>query len=160
MWLADESAAHYLEARPLGQLSRSTARRSGNLFRMTPMTKLVMAIAVALPLFANAGIAAAQQIEAGKWTGSVTPPGEGRVDVTFDVTLKADTIGITLSVAEHGSFPMSDVKLSDRTLTFWFAPGPRVDCTLTRRDDGAFDGNCKDSEGGDALMTMVPPKKD
>jgi hypothetical protein len=124
------------------------------------MTKLVMAVAVALPLLANAGTAAAQKIEAGKWTGSVTPPGEGRTEVTYDVTVKADTIGITVNVGVHGTFPMNDVKLNDNTLTFWFAPGPRVDCTLVRRDDGAFDGGCKDTNGGDALMTMVPPKKD
>ena len=51
------------------------------------------------------------------------------------------------------------MKLTDDVLTFWFTPGPRVDCTLTRREDGAFAGSCRDSGGGDASMVMVPPKK-
>ena len=40
----------------------------------------------------------------------------------------------------------NDVRLSDNTLTFWFEPGPRVECTLQRREDGAFAGSCKDPQ--------------
>lgn len=105
--------------------------------------------------------AEAQKLEAGKWSGTVTPPDEPiATQVTYDVTVRGDTIGITATAAEHGSFQFSDVRLSGDTLTFWFTPGPRVDCTLNRRDDGSFAGNCRDENGGIATMVMVPPKKD
>lgn len=124
------------------------------------MKKMALVLAAALPAFAFVP-AEAQKLEVGKWTGSVTPPGEpASTPVTYDVTLKGDTIGITATAAEHGSFPFNEVKLTDNTLTFWFAPGPRVDCTLTRRDDGSFAGNCRDEDGGDASMVMIPPKKE
>jgi hypothetical protein len=124
------------------------------------MKKFVIVLSAALPLLAFAP-ADAQKLEPGKWTGTVTPPGEQQAfQVTFDVTLKGDTIGITLNAAEHGSFAFNDVKLNDKTLTFWFQPGPRVDCTLTNRGDGAFQGSCRDTEGGTASMLLVPPKKE
>lgn len=105
--------------------------------------------------------AEAQTLQVGKWTGSVTPPDEPiATEVTYDVTLRGDTISITATAAEHGSFPLNDVKLTDGVLTFWFQPGPRVDCTLNRRDDGSFAGDCRDPDGGVAGMVMVPPKKD
>jgi len=115
----------------------------------------------ALPLCLAFGSAQAQKLEPGKWTGSVTPPGEEpTVEVTYDVTMKGDTIAITVNAGEHGTFAFSEVKLNDKTLTFWFMPGPRVECALTRRDDGAFEGTCGDPEGGTASMVMVPPKQE
>ena len=123
------------------------------------MKKLAIVLSAALPLLAVIPVAA-QKIEPGKWTGSVTPPGEQTpMPVTYDVTTKGDTIGITISAGEHGSFTFNEVKLNDKTLTFWFAPGPRVECTLARGEDGAFSGPCQDSQGGIASMVMVPPKK-
>jgi hypothetical protein len=74
--------------------------------------------------------------------------------------MKGDTIGITVNAGEHGSFTFSDVKLTDKGLTFWFMPGPRVECALTRLEDGAFAGPCRDPEGGIATMVMIPPKKE
>ena len=124
------------------------------------MKKFAMVLAAALPFVILAAPGSAQKLEAGKWTGRVSPPGgEAPVDVTYDVTLKGDTIGITVVAGEHGSFPFSEVKLVDKTLTFWFQPGPRVDCKLDQKDDGSFEGACRDAQGGDARMLMLPPKK-
>jgi hypothetical protein len=120
------------------------------------MNKFAIVLSAALPILVF-GNAQAQKLEPGKWTGTVSPPGEQTTSVTYDVMMKGDTIGITVNAGEHGSFSFSDVKLNDKTLTFWFAPGPRVDCTLTRREDGGFAGSCRDSEGGTASMVMVPP---
>jgi hypothetical protein len=123
------------------------------------MKKIALVLSAALPLLAFVP-AGAQKFEPGKWTGTVTPPGEQTtLAVTYDVTVKGDTIGITVNAAEHGSHAFSDVKLADDVLTFYFMPGPRVDCTLTRREDGSFAGSCSDPEGGNASMVMVPPKK-
>jgi hypothetical protein len=121
-----------------------------------------------LPIVLLAGLsplavnpAQAQSLETGKWTGTVTAPGEqSAMPVEFDVTLKGDTLGITVRAGEHGTFAFNEAKLDDRTLTFWFMPGPRVDCTLLRGEDETFSGSCRDSEGGIASMVMVPPKKE
>lgn len=124
------------------------------------MIRAAMVLCAALPLLAF-GPAQAQTLEPGKWTGSVTPPGEQQaMPVTYDVTMNGDTLGITVNAGEHGTFPFRDVKLDDAALTFWFAPGPRVECTLTRREDGGFAGACTDPDGGAAHMVMVPPKKE
>ena len=64
-----------------------------------------------------------------------------------------------MTAGDHGSFTFSDVKLADKTLTFYFTPGPRVDCKLARSEDGAFAGTCTDTQGGVASMVMIPPKK-
>lgn len=116
-------------------------------------------LAAALPFLAAAA-AQAQKLEAGKWTGTITPPGEQQtVEVTYDVTLKGDSLGMTINAGEHGSFPASEMKLASGKLTFVFMPGPRVDCTLDRQNDGAYSGTCKDAQGGVATMVMIPPKK-
>lgn len=124
------------------------------------MTRLSIVFAAVLPLVAVSS-AQAQKLEPGKWSGTVTPPGEVLgMEVTYDVTMQGDTLGITVNAGEHGTFAFREVKLNDKTLTFWFTPGPRVDCTLTGNAEGVFSGPCLDSEGGKASMIMVPPKKE
>ena len=125
------------------------------------MKKLLLVLVAALPLLATLGPApaSAQTLEAGTWTGRVTEPDGDGLDVTFAVAIKGDTISIAVTAGQHGTFPFSDVKLNDRTLTFNWSPGVRVDCTLTRRDDGAYEGPCKDAQGSEGRILMVPPKK-
>ena len=123
---------------------------------MKTLKRAVQALAL-LVLFPVA--ASAQKLEAGKWTGVVTPPGEGTVNVTFDVAMKGDTIAITLNAAEHGSFVLEEVKLVEKKLTFQFSPGPLVKCALDRQPDGSFSGQCTDGSESPAQMVMTPPKK-
>lgn len=119
----------------------------------------IVLLAALSPLAVNP--AQAQKLETGKWTGTVTPPGEQHgMPVEFEVTFKGDTLGITVHAGDHGTFTFNEVKLDDKTLTFWFMPGPRVDCTLMRDEVGTFSGACRDSEGGIASMVMVPPEKE
>ena len=123
------------------------------------MKKLAMVLPAVLPLLAFVP-AQAQKLEPGKWTGRVIPPGEETpTEVTYDVTLRGDTIGIAVNAGEHGTFVFNEVKLNDGTLSFWFTPGPRVECTLTRREDGVFQGPCREEDGDTATMVMIPPKK-
>jgi hypothetical protein len=124
------------------------------------MNRFAMVLSAALPLLAAHAVHA-QKLEPGKWTGTVLAPGEQHaLEVSYDVTLRGDTIDIRVNAGNHGSFSFSEVKLADKTLTFWFTPGPRVDCTLSRREDGAFAGSCRDPNGGNASMVMIPPKKE
>lgn len=120
--------------------------------RALPITFLGL-ILLALPVTLSA-----QKLQAGTWPGTVTPPGEGIVNVTFDVKTTGDSIAITLKAGEHGEFVLNEIKVTDEQLTFSFAPGPVVNCTLDKKEDGSYAGTCKDSEGGDATMTMIPPK--
>ena len=124
------------------------------------MTKSKLFAAALAVFLAIPAAATAQNFPAGKWTGTAAPPGEGEVSLTFDVKVAGDTISITLNAGEHGSFKLEEVKLVKDKLTFWFMPGPKVACTLNRREDGVFAGSCGDDSGEAVPMTMVPPKKE
>ena len=56
------------------------------------------------------------------------------------------------------SISFYEVALDGDELTFWWEPGPRVDCTLLRKEDGSFEGTCTDGGAdGEGTLTMVPP---
>jgi hypothetical protein len=113
---------------------------------------LALASLLALPVAASA-----QTLKPGIWTGTVAPPGEGVVAVTFDVKVAGDTTSITLTAGEHGTFKLEEVKVTADKITFKFTPGPVVSCTLAKKDDGSYAGDCSDG-GESAQMTMIPPK--
>ena len=106
-------------------------------------------------------LASAQQpkLETGTWTGVVVPPDGQSADVTYDVATKNDTLTITINAGQFGTFPAQHVKLEADKLTFAFTPGPDVQCTLVKHEDGSYVGDCLDESGGAAHMTMLPPKK-
>jgi hypothetical protein len=120
--------------------------------------KLITAAVAAMLVLPIA--ASAQTLKPGKWTGTATPPGQGPVPITFDVKVAGDTVSITVDAGEHGSYKLEDVKVTADKVTFWFVPGPKVNCSLAKREDGSFAGNCMDESGEVIPMTMVPPKED
>lgn len=119
----------------------------------------VLALVVTTATAATAQEAPAK-IATGTWTGSVTPPGQERVDVSFDVTSKNDTISITINAGGHGTFKAEDIKFETTRLVFSFTPGPKVLCVLTRKDDTSFAGDCTEDSGDVAQIVMIPPKKE
>jgi hypothetical protein len=126
-----------------------------------PRTVLAVPGTIAfLALVAVPSAAFGQKMEAGKWTGTVTPPGGETAQVTYDVTVAGDSIAIRIEAGEHGTFDAAGTKLVADTLTFSFTPGPTVNCTLKRRpEDRAFAGACVDPDGGAAQIVMIPPKQ-
>src|SRR5688572_11770594 len=133
------------------------------------MGRLAFALAAALAAAGcttrgSVGPAGSQTLSPGMWTGTMTWSSSGRPEGligSYDVVVKGDTIGITMN-ADGGRLPFSEVKLNGNTLTFWASPGARAFCTLTRRDDGAFEGPCKaerNPEASTLRVLMVPPKK-
>jgi hypothetical protein len=108
-------------------------------------------------LFLLNSAVSAQALPTGTWTGSVTPPGDAPLALTFDVSA-GDTISILIHF-DQGDFPASDAKLAGDTLTFRFQPGPIVRCNLVRKGDGSFSGECSDEDGISAILLMVPPAK-
>ena len=105
----------------------------------------------------------AQEMERGTWTGTMSPPGNPSVAVTYEVGETDGALSIVMTAPEVGeSMTFSDVKLDGDELTFWWEPGGRVDCTLLRKEDGSFEGICTDGSGpsGEGTLTMLPPSEE
>jgi hypothetical protein len=119
----------------------------------------ILTVAVAAILIVP-GAGAAQKLEPGTWTGTVTPPDEPAVQVTYVVKVSGDTTSIQLNAAEHGTFQFREVKVDAGKLTFsWTAGDTPLKCTLARRADAAWAGTCLDAEGKTGQLVMIPPKK-
>jgi hypothetical protein len=103
-----------------------------------------LAAILALPFAASA-----QALKPGKWTGTAKPPDGTEVAITVDVKVAGDTTTAMLSAGEHGTFKLEEVKVVSDKLTFWFVPGPRVNCALAKKPDGSFAGSCLDEGGGE-----------
>jgi hypothetical protein len=123
----------------------------------SPLYGLILAAAI----LAVPAAGAAQKLEPGTWSGTVTPPDEPTVQVTNVVKVSGDTTSIQLHAGEHGTFLFNEVKIVSDKLTFHWCPGGggRLNCTLTRRADAAWAGSCLDPEGRAGQLVMVPPKK-
>ena len=99
------------------------------------------------------------QLTPGTWTGTMSPPGNQSVGVSYEVAETDGALSIVMSASEVGmSFPLNDVSLDGDTLTFWWAPGDRVECTLLQQENGSFEGTCTDGgANGEGTLTMRPP---
>ncbi|MDH3207173.1 MAG: hypothetical protein OEO79_11210 [Gemmatimonadota bacterium] len=112
--------------------------------------------ALVTAVLTSATPAAAQELELGTWTGLMSPPqGEG-VPVTYQVARTAGDLSIVMNNVQLGDIPFTDPRLEGDQLTFWWEPGTRVDCTLSRQASGAFEGSCS-AGNGEGAITMVPP---
>jgi hypothetical protein len=119
----------------------------------------IVFLTLAAAILAVPRVAAAQKLEPGTWTGTVTPPNDPAVEVKFVVKVSGDTTSIQLNAGEHGTFDFRDIKVSAGKLTFRWSPGPTLDCTLNRRADAAWAGTCVDAQGETGQLVMIPPKK-
>ena len=123
------------------------------------MRTLLAALAMSTVTFGPTAAVHAQSLEPGTWTGTIAPPGNDSFDVTYDVVVKGDSLTITVH-APPGDRPFRDIKTSENQLTFWFEPGPRVDCVLAKHEDGSYSGDCVAQDGSVGHLTMVPPEED
>ena len=124
------------------------------------MSKIAVRLLVAAGLALGAAAPLqAQALTPGTWTGTMSNPVGGSVDVTFDVAGMPDAPTISMSVSMLPEpIAFNDIRLEGETMTFWWEPGVRVDCALTRDAAGGYAGTCSDGSGsGDGRMTMVPP---
>ena len=118
------------------------------------------------PLLAALALAACQNpaptLEAGTWTGHLTPQNhpEMKIPLAYEVAHDGDALAITL-VSEAGVRTiLDDVALADSALTFTFAEpdaGVPLACSLLPQADGRYVGRCTDAEGKWGLFTMIPP---
>lgn len=129
-----------------------TRRRT---FAGTTRAGLILASALAFHFFAPAS-AAAQEIEAGTWTGTITPPGGSTLDTTFEVAVDGDAVSMIIA-SPIGPLPANGLEVLADRLTFSFEPGTPVDCVLMLQDDGSYTGECLDSGGDAGILVMNPP---
>lgn len=114
------------------------------------------------PAAATTASASGAKLDAGKWTGTVTPASMGEMALEFDVVNDGAAQKASFNIASAGmAFPVTDIKLEGAKLTFSFVVDGMgaIKCELNRRDDKAYAGNCADPEGGPAPIVIIPPKK-
>lgn len=119
----------------------------------------------ALILFFSVAFPAAGQdrLKEGTWTGTVFAPDGQVFDLEYEVSYTDDALGIELfpppEVGE-GSIIAGNPTHEAETLAFTLNVGDTVSCALLKQDDGSYEGDCIDSSGEAALMTMIPPDDD
>jgi len=116
---------------------------------------------LSLSVFSVPGLAGAQGIVNGKWSGPVTSPFGSTNQFTYSVSGSADSLSISVAeAAGGGSVPFSDIRLVGDTLRFTWPTGPAgagLVCRLFRQESGAFEGTCSDAEGREGQIRMDPP---
>ncbi len=100
-----------------------------------------------------------QEIQAGSWTGTATPPDGQIIDVVYEVKTE-EGLAITLRISEAQMvLPASEPKLEGSILTFGLSvEQDELTCTLERQNDGSFQGECIDLDGGAGYLVMNPPQ--
>lgn len=115
--------------------------------------------AIAALLCAVPAAAQAQTLRAGTWTGTVQPPDQQPMPVTYIVAGAQDSLTITIRSEQMGSFAVRELHvMSDRLMFSWSPGDANVSCVLMRKDDGSYDGDCKDADGSIGHLVMIPPK--
>lgn len=117
---------------------------------------------IAVALLAMPGLTAAQKLQPGTWTGTITPPDNPSVDATFEVAESGDSVTIMLNVIGMGEMPpmpFSNIRVMEDRILFRFEPGTTVDCTLMLKEDGSYAGDCVDGNGETGVIVMKPPAK-
>jgi hypothetical protein len=115
---------------------------------------LVLLCGFALPAEAQ------EKMKAGMWTGAVLTPDGEAFDMSYDVSYMEDKLVIELILPADvgmGNVMATNPMQEAGFVIFTLDVGEVVNCELMAQDDGQYEGECIDSTGGAALMTMVPP---
>lgn len=112
--------------------------------------------------FALAGHARAQDatLEEGMWTGTAYPPDGDMIELEYEVSYGETGLVIVLHPPAElgvGTLNADDPVYEAGALSFTLMVGDTVQCTLYQEEDGHLEGDCIDSSGEPALMTMYPP---
>jgi hypothetical protein len=119
------------------------------------LTVLILMSGLAAPT------AAQDKIETGMWTGTVFTPDGEVIDLSYDVSYADDGLAIELILPADlgmGNIMAGSPMHEGDAIVFTLDVGEQVSCSLMAQDDGQFEGECIDSTGGAALMTMIPPE--
>lgn len=99
----------------------------------------------------------AGEIQAGEWTGTISPPSGEDAPARFTIGEVDGQIQISISVSGM-MLELRDIEVTDDGIMFTWEPGPEVHCELNLQDDDSYAGECTDANGGTGYMTMVPPE--
>lgn len=123
-----------------------------------PASESAGAIGTQGPVSVSGHGAEATRLASGKWTGSITLPGEqSSSPLHCEVVSGAHPTTIEIVWMDGRRLPASSVRSENGVLRFCFTPGPQVECALQRQPGGSFAGECKDPAGGAAEFVMTPP---
>lgn len=125
------------------------------------MRYVVPTLLFALASLPVPGVARAQALVTGKWSGSMTGPSGNVTTVNYNVARTGDSLSIALfDPAVGNSIPFVDLRQVGDSLLFTLAAGrngARLTCRVGRQPEGAYEGPCSDAEGHQGRMRMIPP---
>lgn len=124
------------------------------------MQKIVLCALAALA----ACTAGTPGLEAGTWTGHLTPMNhpEMQTPLTYEVAHGASGPTLAIGGPEGGAIPAHGVALTADTLSFVFdepEEGVTLTCALAPHSDGRYEGRCTAPDGKWARFTMIPPAR-
>lgn len=102
-----------------------------------------------------------ERLKEGLWTGTVFTPDGQVFDVSYDVSYAEDALGIELILPAEigmGNIVAGGPVHEGEALSFTLEVGESVSCSLVAQADGSYEGECIDSTGEGAIMTMMPPE--
>lgn len=118
----------------------------------TVYCRLVTAIAI----LAVPGGLAAQELDLGQWSGTLSLSQGPVLAVVYHVTRPGGAYHVTMNVVDGPPSEVTNIELQNETLTFqWGA----FACELQRQNNGRFLGICVGG-GGTSELTLVPPMPD
>lgn len=101
-----------------------------------------------------------KRLAEGLWTGTVYPPEGELIELEYEVAYGEEGLTLTLHPPAEtgvGAVTADNPLYEALTLSFTLVVGETIQCTLFEEEDGHLEGDCVDSSGEPALMTMYPP---
>ena len=99
----------------------------------------------------------AQALEEGRWVGRMMHPTGDFMDLFLEVSTKGDALQIVMDVPSVRRFPLHDARYDEGVIRFWWEAGVLLECSIERQDDGIFLGACRDRQGGQGPLMVIPP---
>lgn len=103
----------------------------------------------------------AQDASYARWDGTMTPPGQESVDISYLVRFNSRVKQGTIIVPATGDeeemqFEMKEIKVHDDMLMYKWEVGEdtKLSCELMKDDHGVYSGECTDQYGEKGQMTM------
>ncbi len=116
---------------------------------------------ITVALFLAAPLQAQDRLQQGTWSGMVYPPDADMIPLDYAIRYEDDTLVLELLPPAEmgmGAIPADNPTFVEGTLSFTLNVGEVISCSLFQGDDGHLEGECVDSTGGGATMTMFPPE--
>lgn len=103
------------------------------------------------------------QIPQGTWTGYLSPMNhpEMKNEVSYNIQYVEDELQIELIGPGGNPIQTKSPQVKNDSLFYSFdepEEGVSLNCTLSKKESGAFEGPCTDPSGKWAYFSMIPPQ--